>query len=390
MTGSRGWFERHPALTLAFVAGVGVLLLLLAAEFVLGRLDPADRGLLGAAPPGRVMTFREYPLGKRLRTRPAKASYVYPGGLEDRDYWIEIDSNGFLVPSRVHDRADLDVVFLGGSTTESMFVTPEVRFPYLVGRMLEDSLGVRVNSWNGGRSGNLVLHGVLAFVGKVAPMRPRYVVLMENVNDLAAFHHLGSYWATGSTRPILLPPSDENPASAGPVRRVKNATRALFPHLYIALDRTTRALWRGPVDEFAATRGKPSAWDSVHAETSYRRSLESFVALARTWGSTPVLMTQASRFSATPDPEVVADWSPSLQAVTFDQFRLRHARFNDIVREVAAAMAVPLVDLERLVATNRSVMYDAVHYTDAGSRLVAPLIARELLAQERRRAAATP
>ena len=380
-------FERHPGLTLGtalVVIGLGAVVV---TEAGLGLVRSPENSLLGAPPQGRLLTFREYPVGGRFWTEPLSPSHVYPGGLEHRRYWVDVDSNGFLAPSRVHQRADLEVVFLGGSTTEGLFVSPEARFPFLVGRMLEDSLEISVNSYNGGRSGNIVLHSVLAFLGKVAAMRPKYAVLMENINDLAVLGHYRSYWDPASPRSLMVQPVDGQ-SSTGLVRRVKAAVSAVLPNTYGEL----AALWRhvgGPEalpDEFAGSRGD-LPFDQAYAEAEFRRSLETFVATARIWDATPVLMTQANRFSARPDAEVVEIWKevPAAREMSYESFQGRYARFNEVIRDVATEEHVPLIDLDRALRPDRYIMYDAVHYTDAGSRLAASVIARELLALERSR-----
>jgi lysophospholipase L1-like esterase len=385
-------FERYPRLTLLSGLSAAGILLLLVTEFALGRLRTPGQSLLGAEPQGRVLTFREYPVGGRFWTVPADPGQVYPGGLEQRRYWIEIDSNGFLQPSRIHSRADLEVVFLGGSTTEGLFVTPEKRFPYLVGRLLEDSLGIDVNTYNGGRSGNVSMHAVLAFLGKVAPMHPKYVVFMENINDLAVLSHYGGYWNPASARPFLKQPSDAWQGESGPVRRVKDALRVLFPNTYDVLGAAWSRARHGNIrpDEFASVRGKEPPFDLAAAEDSYRRSLETFIAVARIWQSTPVLMTQANRFTAHPDSEIAAAWDPAVQGATYEEFRTRYAQFNDLIRRVAEEQHVPLIDLDRALTPGRLDMYDAVHFTDRGSEHAAAVIAASLLALERAQAPAHP
>jgi lysophospholipase L1-like esterase len=386
------WFERHPRLTLAGVLVAIGLGAVVATEWGLSAIQSRENSLLGPPPEGRVLTFREYPVGGRFWTRPLSPTHVYPGGLEDRKYWVEIDSNGFLVPSRVHERASFEVVFLGGSTTECLFVSPEFRFPYQVGRLLEDSLGVAVNTYNGGRSGNVVLHSVLAHLAKVAPMRPKYVVLMENINDLAVLTHYGSYWNAGgrSFFPEATGPADRG----GLVRRLKDGVSALFPSTYTAVASAWHRAMRGGghADEFAAARDAVPASSAAEAERDFRRSLETFVMVVRVWGATPVLMTQASRFLAAPNAETLtlyedATISDPGARVPYAEFHARYSRFNEVVREVANELAVPLIDLDRALHPDRTTMYDAVHYTDAGSRRVADVVAAALLSLERRDAA---
>lgn len=372
------------------VAGIFVVIL---TEAFLDRINSPGQSLLGSAPRGRSLTFREYPVNGRFWTEPADARDVYPGGLEKRRYWIEIDSNGFLIPSKVYERAALELVFLGGSTTEGLFVTPEKRFPYRVGRILEETLGTTVNSYNGGRSGNVSKHSVLAFLGKVAPMQPKYVILMENINDLTVLHHFGSYWSAANvSRGLLQLPLEAWQSQTGLTRRVKNALHALFPNTYKMLGTAWTWATKGktPLDEFAAIRGKEQPFDLESAESAFRRSLETFVAVSRIWQTTPILMTQANRFSTHPDQEILAKWDKEVRGLSYEQFRSRYVRFNDVIREVAAERNVPLIDLDSALVPDRFDMYDAIHYTDRGSERVAALIAEHILEIERAHTSSIP
>ena len=63
---------------------------------------------------------------------------VNSGGILDEEYILRTDKDGFIEPSIIHDDADMEIVFLGGSTTECLYVREENRFPYLTGRRLED------------------------------------------------------------------------------------------------------------------------------------------------------------------------------------------------------------------------------------------------------------
>ena len=56
------------------------------------------------------------------------------------------------MPSKVHDHPDLTLAFLGGSTTECIYVDENNRFPYLAGRLIEEQTGLKVNSYNAGRA----------------------------------------------------------------------------------------------------------------------------------------------------------------------------------------------------------------------------------------------
>lgn len=347
-------------------------------EWRLGAPMRDRTSLLGAAPLGRTLTYREYPVSSTFWATPSDSAWIYPGGLEARRYEIRTDRDGNIEPSRVHEDPDLSIVFLGGSTTECLFVAPEARFPYLVGRLLEQRTGLKVNALNGGRSGNTSMHASLAFLAKVAPARPQYAVLMENINDLTSLAYFGSYWAPNDPRAFLRDPATVRTGLAGYLRGVADVA---IPGIQTTVARMLARL-RGPMadDEFGAIRGRQVATDSAAVIAQYRSSLRTFVVTARAWGVEPVLMTQASRMHADGDVAIAEAFARSDSPVPYEVYRTLHRRFNDEMRDVAAELRVPLIELDRTMPTDSTTMYDAVHFTERGSRDVAALIAERLVA----------
>ena len=118
--------------------------------------------------------------------------------------YVAMLESGFTNPTpnpRIVSETDAaaTIVFLGGSTTECMFVQPELRFPHLAGKLIGERLGTRVDGVNGGKSGNNTMHSLLVLSAKVIPMRPDIVVLMHNTNDLAILARGESYWPDSGT-----------------------------------------------------------------------------------------------------------------------------------------------------------------------------------------------
>lgn len=48
--------------------------------------------------------------------------------LTQKRYLFRTDENGFIMPSRIYDKPDLSIVFLGGSTTECKHVDEKIDF----------------------------------------------------------------------------------------------------------------------------------------------------------------------------------------------------------------------------------------------------------------------
>jgi hypothetical protein len=58
-----------------------------------------------------------------------------------------------------------------------------------------------------------------------------------------------------------------------------------------------------------------------------------------------------------------------------DSFPTVHGYFNAIMRDVARSEAVPLIDLAWARAWRFGEVYDALHFTDEGSKRVAEIVA---------------
>ena len=174
-------FERHPKKTLAVLVVLAILVLAFVADKIIGLKVAAQGPTIQ-----RYVRLRELsPLTFEVITPPPKV-FDTEAGSKPRPVYIRVDDQGFLRPSRVHAHPDLVLAFLGGSTTECRVVPEENRFPYLVGRRLEEAFKVKVNSYNAARSGNNSLHSLNILLHKLMPLKPDIVVMMHNLNDLVA------------------------------------------------------------------------------------------------------------------------------------------------------------------------------------------------------------
>ncbi len=269
---------------------------------------------------GRFIKLREYRPNQVILERPSRnyIKNIAPAQIERKYYRLTIDKNGFIGPSDIHANPDLKIVFLGGSTTECLYMEENERFPYVVGRQLEEMLGKKVNSYNGGKSANESMHSVNILLNKVIPLKPNTVVLMENINDLVILRSQGSYWYPDSLK--------------SHVQTSKNVfTRYEFPPI------NKTFVDQQIVDEF-------------------RRNLQTFIAICKIRDIQPVLMTQANRVKDDP---------------------LYH-RFNDVIREVGQKEGVKVIDLAKAIPEDDDNFYDSYHYTAKGSQLAANVITQDL------------
>jgi lysophospholipase L1-like esterase len=379
-------FARHPVRWRAAVGLVCLILLAAAGEMILAQRDlPQD---YRAAAPARFIHLREWQPDTTFAETPPAIRRLNPGGAVLDEYRYETDRDGFIKPSALHDDPEVEIVFLGGSTTETLFVSTEQRFPYLAGRVLEARTGKRINSYNGGKSGNNVLHSTIILEMKVLPMAPAYVVLMHAANDIAVLSQYGSYW-----------PDDRGSGdirTTTPGQTLVSALRTLrdltIPRTYHVLRHgltaaTSQGVGGTPIQRAAPDPALPQATALWGAQ--FRSALLTFVRTAEAWNIRPVLMTQALAMRDVRLPErddggaYLAPQNLARAGFTADSFRSTHELFNAITRDVARETGALLVDLERAYAWGPDELYDGLHLSDNGSALVARLIADALAADMR-------
>lgn len=269
---------------------------------------------------GRFIKLREHRPNQEKFERPSRnyLKNIAPNTIERRYYRVKIDQHGFIEPSAVHEIPELKIVFLGGSTTECLYMQEEQRFPYLVGRNLEKTLKKRVNSYNGGVSANESMHSINILLNKILPLKPNIVVLMHNINDLVILRSQGSYGYPHSLK--------------SHVQTSKNVfTRYEFP-------------------------SNPQAAQEKTLLEEFERNLKTFIAICQIRKIQPILMTQANRVMDDP---------------------LYH-RFNQRIREVGMNEKVLVIDLAKKIPPTTEYLYDSYHYTAMGAALAAQVIAESV------------
>jgi len=367
------WFQQNPRKTLFLVVLISLLLVVAGAETLLKFLHHRQGIVLETEVERRYIKLREPRPLQQMRLRFPKNYLPYTDNAFPKIYRVDIDANGFIKPSQKYPHPDLALVFLGGSTTECMFMDEENRFPYLVGAILEQQTGKRINSYNGGLSGNNSLHAIDLLVNKVIPLEPRLVVFMEDINDLSTLLYKKTYWSSNNVRAPL--ETLEKGKLLG-----KLLKELLIPQLNEAYRNFKGSVFSQEEDEFAQDRGRKLAVDLAGLAREFARNLGVFMDICRDWEITPVLMTQANRVTANPDPVVAAYIAKCGRdtGISYQDFKRLYDLFNETIREVGRQKGVLVIDLAREVPPDKEHLYDLVHFNDAGSRDAAKIIAAQL------------
>jgi lysophospholipase L1-like esterase len=375
-------FERHPLASGILFALILLCLGLTATELTLGWLRDDTTAQSRFVTYDRQVRLREWRPNTWWQYATPKARLDAPGEVVHASYRIETDADGFIKPSRIHATPDLTIVFLGGSTTECMYVDAENRFPYLAGRLLEQKTGLKVNSLNGGKAGDNVSHINVALMAKVVPLKPDYVVLMEGVNDMGLLQREGTYWVEWDTTFNHLLHHELSFEGIGTDLR-----NLLIPRTYEAFRVASQNIGfrlhgvKLANDAHAATPVPPRKASALADNlAAYRSAVTQFVVTAKAWGIKPILMTQLLQGDAGPqgnladgnylDPAVLAT-----QGLTAQSTKQQHELYNAVIRDVARIESVPLIDLDATVPADASTVYDGMHLHDTGSRRVAEVIA---------------
>jgi hypothetical protein len=374
----KNWLERHPKKVVCAIVLLAIGCLALVTEKILARRNP---GLINPLGIKRSIKLREFnPLYRDVLV-PDPEYLRKADGLEAKKFLLRVDRQGFIMPSKVHDRPDLTIAFLGGSTTECTYVEEENRFPYLTGRLIEQHTGLKVNSYNAGRSGNNTLHCLNILLNKVVGLKPDVVVLMENINDLAILMYEKTYW---NTNPSRSPIQERLPA-------FKTVGQDLRQDFYLIRDLTFPNLSRelkklslfGPKtkgDEFKDVRGQKIIIDQDLLVREFSLNLQTFINICRARSIIPVLMTQASRLTDPPDPPIqkIMHQLEISQGITYGEFKSAFDRLNRTIRDVGAKNQVRVIDLAGEIPPVKENICDVAHFNDRGSRLVAARIAAGL------------
>ena len=367
------WLERNSKKILIIFILLLLLLAIVLAEYSLKIIYPEK--VIDYGSQERHIRLRERPPEFKAYVYPASNEMQYIDGLDAGKKLLRTDKNGFIEPSGEYRNPDMNIVFLGGSTTECEFVEENKRFPYVVGKIIEEQTGLKVNSFNAGMYGNNTLHSINILLNKIIPMKSDIVVMMHNINDLHILMHEQTYWNNNSTRSPILSVDYKT----GVLRKIKNAT---FPNLFRELKfHINNVLSKGSNDEFYNTRNNKITINSKKIIEQFEINLKLFVSISKISGIKPVLMTQFNRFKEKPDETVLKSIGKSLEQfnMSYQEYRELYNSLTDSILKVAAKNNIAVIDLSSKVPKTNEYMYDSIHLNNNGSLYVSKIVSDNLL-----------
>ena len=266
----------------------------------------------------------------------------------DSDVVFRVDNNRFILPSNQNKNPSKTIMFVGGSTTECSAVTEALRFPNYVSTLFSKN-GAAVNTINLGRSGNTLHDTINIFFNYAQRYRPEYLVIMHATNDGGVLETDFDY----STR--MASEVDAKDVTKWLLQAVSRLQ--IGGLLREALSNLNNKMIQLSKQDFDA-----AFEDDIPINyRAFRVRLEVIVTMARAFDVTPILMTQPL---SSEKNVLTPHWSG----------HNRQQALNNMIREVASAHDVAMIDLSAHILSQAdfiedptSYLYDGMHVTDKGS-----------------------
>jgi hypothetical protein len=259
------------------------------------------------------------------------------------------------------------VIVYGGSTVFDIDGREGEDWPHLVERELRRRGFPAVEVINAGIPGHASFESVGRFFAEGHLLRPDFVVLYDQWNDLKEFRKTESLLRT-------LEPYQKDEDLRFAYRNGLDRTLCRTSQLYVRL--RARALNRtiSAGDEGRKTRELEDTF-GAQGPDQYRISVATFVDAARNGRSVPILVREA-RLAAAGLGEAERALVPlHYHGLTYDALLRAYAVTDSILEEVARSKGVPLVDASTGVSGEQRHFSDYVHLSRDGAAIVAARVA---------------
>jgi len=257
------------------------------------------------------------------------------------------------------------IAFLGASTTWCAEVSSnEMAWPHIATEELRRAFpGAAIDYVNGGVPGYVAKSSLRNLQYRVAPLQPDIIVIYHATNDMSV-----ELRELAAAKGVIRKPQVEPPSWLSNYSLLWNLAEKNF-RIWVAQHKAEANVERLEVD--ASVLGEP-----------FRRDLTELVRTSQQHARVVAIATFSTQLRAGQAPE--QQLRASASALYYMPFMspsgllASYARYNRIIREVAAATGAVLVDDENDVPGDAKHFADSVHFTDAGSRAMAARVSRAL------------
>jgi len=287
---------------------------------------------------------------------------------------VHINSVGFRSPEVPLEKpaGRLRIAFIGGSTTFCAEVSSDqMTWPYLVVMEIKRRFpDLDIDFINGGVPGYTTTTLKPYFEKRIAPYKPDVIVIYEATNDLSVN-------------------SAALAREQGVVNRTdKQAMGWLSSHsLLLYLVAKNLAVLRQQYPLLGGETQPKIAIDQATLDAMYRKDLTALVEASKQVADMVATVTFAPRLRTNQSPKELR--AAAITSLYYMPYMTPEAilegflHYNNIIRSVAAEEDALLVGEEDSIPADAVHYNDSVHFTDAGSMLMAKRVANALLSSRR-------
>lgn len=264
------------------------------------------------------------------------------------------------------------ILAIGGSTTYGSKLEREQAYPAQLEKALRERFpGQEIEVLNAGVPWHTSMHSLMRYATRFAYWKPKVVIVMHAFNDI--YQTSEGHLTNGEYRGDYGHFFGAMGERVNPVDRFARGISKALSNNWLA--RT----WYSDLRDSSPSKPKPRI-DLLRPLPDFKRNLTRLASIVSNDGARLVLMTQP--YSYRPNmttaekktlfyPFYYKDYA---QVPGIDEQTTAMDRFNQGTREVASATGSVLIDLESRIAKSADMMYDDVHYTVDGARVVAQQI----------------
>ena len=298
---------------------------------------------------------------------------------------VKRNSLGFRGPEPPADFAhDLTIVTVGGSTTECLDLAENKTWSHDLDVLLKPHFK---HLWlnNAGLSGNSTFGHYILMKDYMVKLKPKVVVFLIGINDIGLhserdfderihdpnFRSLERTLATLAVHSQLAAPA-------------LNLYRYYFPKSTLmnnqADPQETDYRKLPPFTVSPAAQAAIIKDQQEHYLGPYKQRVERLLTICRRHNMLPVLVTQPVLYGDCVDPTTGVNFAHKFVATHMDGATAWKVLelYNDVVRQVGRDQGVLVIDLARRMPKDSRYYFDLMHYTNAGAKKVADIIATQL------------
>ena len=301
----------------------------------------------------------------------------------EQRYYVQTDETGAIVnpedQNTFYNKNRLNILFLGGSTIENLYIKESMRFPAILTKKLNQIDFCTNNSCtvlNAGASGRNISTSINVLLNRYLVPRPKKVILMHNITDLIYLLKGNKYWQ-----------SDRHIQSIYryPLLKVNTYSRtlfSLFPNTYGLYIRTYLKYFEGKDDIVAFENKQTKLAKKLPIEVEenitdrFIEVLDTFINICKINNIEPILMTEPSRLDDRSLEKLYIKFLPP--DVTFQEVGRLHKKYNQIIRSYSNK-DVKIIDLDKAIPPNNKNIMDVIHLSETGNKLAAEKIFNQLI-----------